>query len=101
MRTSDSEMAYLAGAIDYHAHIKRDPKTDKVHFRFRTRDKILPEYLKNTFGGSVYEHRGSPESEIFMIYEVTSDKAVDLLKSVRRLLRVQRDRVDQILDAEI
>lgn len=84
------KISYIAGAIDYHANIYWEPKSQRLTLRFRTTDKLLPEFLKETFGGSVFIQRDR------VVYEVTSVKALDLLKAVRPFLIARRSLVQSI-----
>lgn len=90
------KLPYLAGAIDYHANIYWEEKSQRLTLRFRTTDKKLPEFLKENFGGSVFVHTRD-QSPDRMVYEVTSVKALALLKAVKPFLIAKRSFVQSII----
>lgn len=99
-----AKLAYLAGIIDGEGTITLTKQSTGASFRsieltVSNTHKGLIDWLRAEFGGRVRIRRGR-KSHYKPLYEwrISSDRALSLLKRVRRHLRIKRPRADLICD---
>lgn len=112
MKNIELTYAYLAGAIDADGFItiarSSRSKGEKYAHRptyynakigFTETSPIIPHLLKETFGGSSYEHQPkNPEHKRWYNWQIQNVKAADALRRLLPYLRLKRRQAELVLE---
>lgn len=104
-------LSYLAGAIDADGTIgikkstysmrvtgdsTRPTYSERVALRQVTR--VVPELLRDTFGGTFYEHKGQGKGKNLFSWQITDMKCAAAVRLLLPYLRIKKDQALNVLD---